>query len=478
MFNIKILKKFTENMKKFHILNVFILFLFIFVKTVYADTWYPYAFDLDYTNFGTSGIYAIGDVITVPEIYDGCRITSVLVRSKIWSGGTVYNVRVGASSDISGSPESGSVTHYSSWGATSDVYEYESYSYKGLEISDLEIEYGTDVGVFMEIDGLNQPVISVDYENPAGWTRDVNDTWTDHNGHYEWRIILDCSPTIPIQTSIYENEEVDTFNNWLEVDGHIDFLDTGSSYHAVAIFYRDCSVDDYQYDMEQVANIHWLADDEVTHTIDLGGGYYTGDGYTSTDSIGYYQNIKLPYLEGISCIYPIHAYVWEESDPDGSLQEYDESVMGNLGLTTETEVWISPHLTESEEDIARKSLLYELLNPVFTFIKEFISFKPVIQNFKFYKEFWYNTLALKVPTGYVLTTLGTDFTNPIIETDTIPNMIINFGNADSGIEDIEINFTGNLLNQKMMLIKNIFGIVWWLLLISYMISLGRRLFNI
>jgi len=305
-------------------------------------------------------------------------------------------------------------------------------------------------------------------DNPS-WSPPTSDYYCEETGLSAPYLIINDDFGKP--TGSLTDEDSDSVNNELIVEGEFDFKSTGEGYIAKAYFFKQCETTTGEFEIQghTVANITWYADDDVDNTIDNGDGYYTGAGYTDSNTVGTYSNVRLPFSAGKNCTYPVAIRVL---DGDGEIvyNSIDNDEWIELIPTGSTSLIDTPEV--EEENVGFFS---GLINWVKTYILSFFSITPLKAEFPFYVDYFKNRISVKAPFGYILTALDSDLSSPVVY-DNVPNMTVDLTDTPYDLPSVEVDFTEDfdaLLNS----VRSIFNIVLWFLFFMYFVSLTRRFYK-
>jgi len=274
-------------------------------------------------------------------------------------------------------------------------------------------------------------------------------------------------------TGEFTDEQVDSVNNELIVSGEFDFKYKGEGYVAIADFFRQCETTSGEFEIQGhgVAQIKWYADDDVDVTIDNGGGYYTGAGYTADDSTGTYSNVRLPFTPGMNCTYPVFFRIL---DGDGNVVY--NSISGDSINPLELIPEGSTSLIETPEVEEEYTGIFSgIINWIKKYIFGFFSLAPLKSELSYYINYFKNTLSVKAPFGYVMTALGSDLTSPIV-VDMTPNMAVDLSNSSYDLPSVTVDFPSEF-DSVMNTVRTIFEVILWVLFFMYILSLTRRFFQ-
>ena len=286
-------------------------------------------------------------------------------------------------------------------------------------------------------------------------------------------------------------DSVDVNDLTIDLTGSGDFGVTGEGYKASLVIQAICedpTTDDFQYGTN-VANVSWDADDNVTDTFHEGGKYYTGAGYTDTDSTYSFSGVTVPYVRDYNCQYPAYAFIYdgdgnvvysnidEENTIGGAgneLFDFDPTDPPDPAITFTTG---SPTSSESEPVLETENdgLFGKFVE---WFNEKVISPQVVINTVKDYHTSIRSLMSAKAPFGYFMFMQDIDHSVPTT-TDSIPNWDWQLGDSvyfDNGfvndvafLPDIQTTLTwvrDEIITRALIIIMGV-----------YLITVGKRVFK-
>lgn len=324
----------------------------------------------------------------------------------------------------------------------------------------------------------------------SNWYPPNSDYYCRETGLYMPYFIINDDYGSPTGSVTADTVDVDDLT--IDLTGSGDFGVTGEGYRASLVIQAVCTdptTDDIYNFGTNVANVSWEADDDITDTFHEGGKYYTGAGYTDTDSTYSFSGVTVPYVRDYNCQYPAYAFIY---DGDGNVVYSnidDENTFGNFGREifdfnpsnipdpAITFTTTSPTSSESEPVLeAENDGLFGRF--VLWFNEKLINPQVVIDTVSDYHQSITALMSAKSPFGYFMFMQDIDHSVPAT-TDSIPNWDWQLGDSvyfETGFVS-DVAFMPDIQTTLTWIRDNVITRALIIILGIYLISLGKRVFK-
>jgi hypothetical protein len=213
-----------------------------------------------------------------------------------------------------------------------------------------------------------------------------------------------------------------------------------------------------------IAHIKLAGDYLGNTTLDLGGGYFQGYGWGSSNN-WYADSVRVPYHEGFECDYPISITCQTDRVIDFS-ENYSQN---NTLVATPSASLMSSTLTEPEPT---NPLAWVVWKGKQIIIDLFYPHDSITSQMTQYKD---ELMATKAPIAYAKAVFDIDWSNETQSTAS-PTLHIALANNANGVIP-DINWTApDFFVTAMNTLRTALNIVLWLSFVLYIVVRARTLF--